>query len=147
MICVDTCIDLSTILSINQSSNNKRTSNYTTINTKLSPGTIHFFQPANHNNHLQSIHIHPSFLIFSLRPQTTMMLFGNITVCTSTISSAGAELVAEAEAAGVRAGVVTAGVATTGGAMAGGSTVVAGVPAVAPCQQADRGALGQEAWQ
>ena len=75
-----------------------------------------------------------------------MMLFGNITVCTSTISSAGAELVAEAEAAGVRAGVVTAGVATTGGAMAGGSTVVAGALAVAPCQQADRGALGQEAW-
>ena len=78
-----------------------------------------------------------------------MMLFGNITVCTSTISSAGAELVAtEAKAAaGVRAGVVTAGVATTGGAMAGGSTVVAGALAVAPCQQADRGALGQEVWQ
>lgn len=77
-----------------------------------------------------------------------MMLFGNITVCTSTISSAGAELVAtEAEAAGVRAGVVTAGVATAGGAMAGGSSVVAGALAVAPCQQADRGALGQEAWQ
>ena len=78
-----------------------------------------------------------------------MMLFGNITVCTSTIStapSAGAVLVVTAvdAATGVRAGVVRAGAAATGVAVAGGSMVVVPALAVAPCQQADRGALGQE---